>query len=202
MIVLYVVMFVSSSSSLLGSLLERLLLFLKGGQDMRTGDIMLVQGKGLISKFIQFITGSPWTHAAICLGGEFILEIYWDKKAQIVRNTYKQQGLEYCILTHNTRLTTIQRKNITSAALGFHRTGNQYDWLLLFGLLIKAKFPNSSFARKLNQKNGFICTELADRVLQYAEIWLFPDSSGDIFPHEFLLSNQLHVVESSQAMLG
>lgn len=35
--------------------------------DMRTGDILLFSGNGLISKGIQAITGSPWSHVAVVL---------------------------------------------------------------------------------------------------------------------------------------
>lgn len=35
--------------------------------DMRTGDILLFSGNGLISKGIQALTASPWSHVAIVL---------------------------------------------------------------------------------------------------------------------------------------
>lgn len=35
--------------------------------DMRTGDILLFSGNGLISRGIQAITGSPWSHVAVVL---------------------------------------------------------------------------------------------------------------------------------------
>lgn len=39
--------------------------------DMRTGDILLFSGTGLISRGIQAITGSPWSHVAVVFDAGF-----------------------------------------------------------------------------------------------------------------------------------
>ena len=32
------------------------------------GDVVLVAGRTRMSRFIRFLSGSPWTHVALCLG--------------------------------------------------------------------------------------------------------------------------------------
>ncbi|MGH8581614.1 MAG: YiiX/YebB-like N1pC/P60 family cysteine hydrolase [Gammaproteobacteria bacterium] len=37
-------------------------------ESIRAGDVVLVAGRTRMSRFIRFLSGSPWTHVALCLG--------------------------------------------------------------------------------------------------------------------------------------
>lgn len=169
---------------------------------MQIGDIILVGGSDFGSKVIKRITGTIWSHVALCLGQGLILEINWNTKTHIVHNEYRNLGYDYVVLRSNVPLSKLQKQEIACSALKFNNTGNKYDWLLILGLFLKTKFPNSKLLRLFNRKKFYICTELVDQVLQEAGIQLFPDREGDIYPHEFLSCKQLYVIESNNKMIG
>jgi hypothetical protein len=35
---------------------------------IRAGDVVLIAGRTRMSRFIRFLSGSPWTHVALCVG--------------------------------------------------------------------------------------------------------------------------------------
>ncbi|KAA0751572.1 hypothetical protein DN401_23400 [Bacillus sp. BF2-3] len=158
---------------------------------MIVGDIIVVSGKSLISKMIQKVAGSKWTHVALYIGGGYIIEIDWNTKSSIVRETYSISNLEYMVLRNKNALTKEQQEIIISTAVSYQRKGFQYDWLRLISLYLKSKFPNSKLINKLDRRNKFICTELVDEILKEAGIDLFPNQGGDIFPHDYLTCEQL-----------
>lgn len=169
---------------------------------MRVGDIIVVSGQSFISKTIQKTVGSKWTHAALYVGGGYVLEIDWNTKASVVKNPYPTSGLEYVVLRNKKTLTKEQRDQIISSAIKYHNTGNRYDWFLLAGLYLKKKFPTSKLISKLNSKNTFICTELIDQVMREAGIDLFPNQEGDIYPHEYVECEQLRVMNPKLVEAG
>ena len=38
------------------------------GSTIRAGDVVLIAGRTRMSRFIRFLSGSPWTHVALCVG--------------------------------------------------------------------------------------------------------------------------------------
>ncbi|MES9681751.1 hypothetical protein ABWK22_02300 [Gottfriedia acidiceleris] len=158
---------------------------------MRVGDIIVVSGKSWISKMIQKVVGSKWTHVALYVGGGYVLEIDWNTKASVTKDIYPISGLDYIVLRNKTELTKEQRDSIISSAIKYHQKGTKYDWLLLIGLFFKATFPKCKRMSSLNSKNTFVCTELVDKVLTEVGIDLFPNQGGDIFPHDYLSCEQL-----------
>lgn len=158
---------------------------------MRVGDIIVVSGKSFISKAIQKVVGSKWTHVALYVGGGYILEIDWNTKASVMKNKYPISGLDYVVLRNKAKLTKEQRDSIISSAVKHHQTGTKYDWLRLTSLFLKRIFPNSKLVSKLNGKKTFVCTELVDEVLKGVGVDLFPNQGGDIYPHDYLSCDQL-----------
>lgn len=164
---------------------------------MEVGDIILVSGQSFISKLVQKITRSKWSHVALYIGGGYVLEINWNIKAHIVPNLYPKEGEECLVLRNKIPLTKEQQDMIISRGCAYNQTGNRYDFLLLAGLFLKTLFPNWKVLSKLNDKNSFVCTELTDQVLKEAGIDLFPGVEGDIYPLDFLHCEQLEVVYSN-----
>ncbi|ARO21344.1 hypothetical protein B2J90_28395 (plasmid) [Bacillus tropicus] len=158
---------------------------------MIVGDIIVVSGKSFISKVIQKVAGSKWTHVALYVGGGYIIEIDWNTKSTIVREKYSTSDLDCVVLRNKDELTKEQRDAIISSAVTYQRKGFRYDWLRLISLYLKSKFPNSKLIDKFDNKNKFVCTELVDEILKEAGIDLFPNQGGDIFPHEYLTCEQL-----------
>lgn len=161
---------------------------------MRIGDIILVSGKSFISKMIQKVTGSKWTHVAIYIGKGNILEADWYKRASIVPNMYTE-GWDHIVLRTKTPLTKTHQRRLLYAAQRYNHTRNKYDWGMILALLIRCKFPNSRLVRMLNNRNNYICTELVDAVYREIGIDLFPTKGDDIFPYEFMELDKLRVVD-------
>jgi len=160
---------------------------------MQVGDIILVSGQSIVSKLIRKIVGSKWTHAAIYVGNGTIIEIDWNSKTELVKNYYPESDFEYVILRAKRPLEFWQRKKIIQTAIKFDRSGSRYDWFVLFGLLLKRKYPRIPY--NLNSENDYICTELIDKIYQEAGIRLFPKNNGSIYPHEFMNNPYLEVVD-------
>ena len=169
---------------------------------MNVGDVILVSGNTpVISKTIEFVTGSKWTHAALYVGGGNIIEIDWNTKAQITVNPYPSLGVEYQILRPSTPLTKEQRDKVIVLAGEMHDTGTKYDWLKLIGLIASVKFPRITFLHKLNKKKEMICTEMIDEIYKAIGIELFPGRSRGIFPHELLYSDKLYKLVGARAQI-
>ncbi|UOE57997.1 hypothetical protein [Cytobacillus oceanisediminis] len=164
---------------------------------MRVGDILVISGNTFASKLIKNTLKTKWTHAAIYIGGDQIIEIDWNTKAAVVRNYYPESGMEYVVMRPKQKLERWHKKRVVSAALAFDETGNRYDWPILFSMLLKAKFPSLKIS--FNRKNHYICTELIDNILKEAGIDLFPGRNGDIFPHELLQTEMLEKIEYPQS---
>jgi uncharacterized protein YycO len=158
---------------------------------MRVGDVIVVSGTSFISKMIQKVVGSKWTHVALYVGGGYILEIDWNTKASVLKNNYPISKYEYVVLRNKTALTKDQRDSIISSAVAHHQKGTKYDWFLLASLYLKKRFPNNKLFSKLNGKNTFVCTELVDEVLRGVGVDLFPNHDGDIYPHDYISCDQL-----------
>lgn len=160
---------------------------------MRIGDIIVVSGESFISRLIQRVVGSKWTHVALYVGGGYVLQIDWNSKASIVLNPYANHDYDFALVRTRVPITEKQQKQIVHSATSYDKTGNKYDFLLLIGLFLKAKFPKWK-ALHFNGKNTFICTELVYEVLKEAGIDLFPKSNGVIYPHDFMKNDLLQVL--------
>lgn len=165
---------------------------------MQIGDIILVSGNSFISKIIQKVTGSKWTHAALYVGGGNILEIDWNTRAAVIKKDYRELEYDYVVLRRNEKLTISQIRKLAISSLAHDKAGNRYDFFLLFSMLLKCLFPKGKLFRKFNKRNAYICTELIDTVKRDAGIVLFPNRKGDILPHEFLECEDLQLVESRE----
>lgn len=161
---------------------------------MRIGDVIVVSGSSFISKTIKSIVGSKWTHAAVYVGNGNILEIDWNSRARIVKNHYFNGELEYVVMRSKEPITKEQRHKLIAAAVAHDNTGNRYDFPLLVSIYMKKRFPNVKLFSSWNMKNHFICSELIENVMKAAGIDWFPNTEGDICPHDYIESPHLKEV--------
>lgn len=110
---------------------------------MEIGDVIVVKGNGFISKIIQKVTGSPWTHTALYIGDERIIETNWNKRAGIMSNPYFEGSkFDYVVLSMKKRMSKETRDLIIKGSNHFDKTGNKYDFLLIISLYLTPSLKN------------------------------------------------------------
>ena len=119
---------------------------------MRKGDILFVRGNSCISKIINYVDG-PYSHVALALSDDTILEAQRFTESRIVKNYH----VDYDV--YRLKLTDEQRDMLVECALRL--IGRDYDYTQVFGTLFNRLFR---IARK-NNRNKFICSELIVEML-------------------------------------
>ncbi|AYP68605.1 hypothetical protein EalM132_00093 [Exiguobacterium phage vB_EalM-132] len=117
---------------------------------MQTGDILFIKGKGLISSAIRLVDGGEYTHVAIALTENTILEAQYFTRSRIIKNPYK----EYDII----RLDLSGHDKCDILKLSVSLSGKWYDYKQIIGHLIK---------KPLNNPNNMICSELVGVLLYH-----------------------------------
>ncbi|HLN63765.1 MAG TPA: hypothetical protein VK464_19770 [Symbiobacteriaceae bacterium] len=152
---------------------------------MEPGDIMLVRGHSPISRLIQWITRSPYSHAALVANESIIIEADWGIRLRAVRNPYRDYDL------YTADPTETQRRTIV--AYGRGRIGYGYDLWRLLALALRELFHlRLPF---LNAGDRLVCSELIDLAYREAGIDLRPDQpDGYVTPRDLALSPTIRKV--------
>lgn len=81
------------------------------GQDLRPGDVLLIEGRTRIANVIKLLTQSPWTHSALYLGR--LHDIHDRRLRQLViqhhQQDYDEQLLIEAVIGQGTRVSPLTR---------------------------------------------------------------------------------------------
>lgn len=117
---------------------------------MQAGDIVFVRGKTLMSKLIRFFDKGEFSHVAMAVSPNLIIEAQYGTKVRIVPFRFNYEDCEIVDLG----LTEEQRKQIQRNANKY--VGKRYDYLQAIGLALK---------RGIDNQNAYICTEIIHEML-------------------------------------
>lgn len=152
---------------------------------MQEFDILFYKGKSIISKTIQRFTKSPYSHVALVITPDLIVETDWYYPVRYRENVYVHE--EFTIKRYE-HLTDEQKEKILEY-INEH-LDTRYDYIQIIYHVL-----NILFGWKVrNDPNTFTCSELIDRAFMYAGIDLDPSrEDGSLTPAE--LFNSPYLVE-------
>jgi uncharacterized protein YycO len=136
----------------------------KEGETVRRGDLVFVQGKGIIARIIRFFDRGTFSHVAIVLDDCRVIEADVDTKVAVRRfDANEYNVIEVCDLG----LTLKQRREVMYEALAMVGTRYDYIQLLWYGL---RKMFGLKGRNRFNNPKYVICSELVFIVLDKAGI--------------------------------
>ena len=148
---------------------------------LKTGDILLVKGKGWIGKVISLFTKSEYTHSACYIKKSTVIESYWGGVKLV---NIKTEG-KYDVFRHETA-TPYQLRKVTEWMIT--QVGRGYDYLGLFGI----GFSMLGITKKnhLDGKNEYWCSELVADAYLHAHIPLdVEEDTWKVSPADFSRSH-------------
>ena len=127
--------------------------------NLKTGDILHCQGRGLIPRLIRWATGSDWSHTAIFVemwGQPYIIEA---QRRGVYPKHYdvwmKRYGYYYKV-----HRSPIVPDPVIFSKIAMSASGTQYDfWSLLVRQPIRLIFGR--WRKKQNESHKFYCSEFA-----------------------------------------
>ncbi|MDY7043705.1 YiiX/YebB-like N1pC/P60 family cysteine hydrolase [Virgibacillus sp. M23] len=133
---------------------------------MKRGDVVFVQGKGMLSRLIRYFDGNGlYSHVAIAISDEKVIEANYDTKVAI-RDFDKEK---YSIIdVPKIGLSNQQRMNIYNEALKY--IGKRYDYIQLLWYILRKAFRFGG-RNRLNNPNNVICSELVFIVLNESGVF-------------------------------
>lgn len=133
---------------------------------MKAGDIVFVRGTSIISKIVRFFDKGKFSHVAIAVNENEVIESNWNMRSKIVKFHYKDYELTHL------NLTDLQRQRIPVIAKKYE--GKWYDYLQVISYI---------FTSRLNNPRHLICSELVYNIL--SEVGYVNDKLDmDITPNE------------------
>jgi hypothetical protein len=131
---------------------------------LKQGDLVFVQGKGLVARIIRFFDKGTFSHVAIAINPYQVIEADIDTKVAVRHfEKTKYNKVEVIDLGLNFK----QRQSVYLKSLEYLDTKYDYIQLLWYGL---RKIFNLKGVNKLNSPHNFICSELVYIVLDEAGI--------------------------------
>lgn len=123
------------------------------------GDVIFVEGTGIVSKIIQKVTGGKWSHVAIFITDTLILEAEWNTKCRII--DIRETG--YLSKNHEIIHIPLKPKQLELLNVAIYPfLGARYDyWLIIklfFSYIIGYKL-RKSLPKKV------VCSELVAHIL-------------------------------------
>ena len=156
---------------------------------LNPGDIVLVAGKGWLSKQIMFLTNSKWSHAALYVGGgrQAVLEAVDDGVEENAFVT-TSKGHTRIAIRRLPGLTVEQAEAIKTAA--YTKLNKPYDWMQLVTIgvyeLVRKHLGIRWSGLVKNSKRAMICSELVAVAYRAAGVefskedkMVTPDMLGD-----------------------
>jgi hypothetical protein len=126
---------------------------------VRRGDIVFVQGKGLISKLIRLFDKGKYSHCSIAVSDSRVVEADYDTKVAVrPLDRDKYNAIDIIDLG----LKPEQRRNIYNASMKY--IGKRYDYVQILWYVLRSIFHLKG-RNKFNNPNHMICSELVFLVL-------------------------------------
>lgn len=148
---------------------------------MHTGDIVFFKGESLISKIISKLTKSPYTHVAVVIMNEVILE-----SDRFIETRLRPLHDDEIYTIMRCELNSAQKEMIIANSINF--IGKKYDYLQIAKWFFKLTF-NFDGKGLVNNANRVYCSELVDILFKSVGIDLLPDKQdGDVLPSDLLKS--------------
>ncbi|MGP0689813.1 YiiX/YebB-like N1pC/P60 family cysteine hydrolase [Priestia aryabhattai] len=126
---------------------------------MRRGDIVFVQGKGIISSFVRYFDRGTFSHCAIAVSDSRVIEANYDTKVA-VRPLEKDKCNVIEVI--DLGLKPEQRRNIYNASMKY--VGKRYDYTQILWYVLRKVFHLKG-RNRFNNPNHMICSELVFLVL-------------------------------------
>lgn len=121
---------------------------------MKKGDIVFVQGKGIISKFIRYVDKGTFSHVCIAMSDGRVIEADVDTKV-VIRPF--DPSKYHIIETMDLCMSLKQRRDVVDSALGMLNAKYDYLQLLWYGIRKLFKIEGKN---RLNNPKNLICSEL------------------------------------------
>ncbi|MEY2864613.1 MAG: hypothetical protein RLY58_2320 [Pseudomonadota bacterium] len=170
---------------------------------LRTGDLLFASGQAVLSKTIQRLTDSPWSHCAMILRvgdeveGVFVLESHGLTGVRLSPLLSYVQGGEgrrayhgRIVLARWDGLQPVHARQILNSGLMSLRQMFGYTQLLRIGYLILQAKPR----RYDGATHQFLCSELVHACLQHAGLPVFPDDRGFVSPASLWRHQQVYLL--------
>ena len=134
------------------------------------GDVLFVKGTGLVSRMIRFVTGGEWSHCAIFLDDNTLLETEWSTKCRIINI----EDTDYLEKEHKiVRVPLTEDQKDLLQVVTYMSLGKKYDFWLIFKLFIKCLF---GFKVKKNSYETLVCSELVGYVLLSLGVFTYDEA--------------------------
>lgn len=127
---------------------------------MKCGDIVFMQGKGIVSNAIRLFDKGKFSHCAIAVSSNKIVEAQYMTKVSIV--TFDPSQYNYYEVV-DLSLTKEQRNRVLTASLNL--VGRRYDYFQILWYVLK-DILHLKGDNRFNNPNNLICSELAYVVLE------------------------------------
>lgn len=126
---------------------------------LKRGDIVFVQGKGIISKIIRLFDRGTYSHCAVAVSDSRVIEADVDTKVAI-RPFNKDKYNEVEVI--DLGLSLKQRREVYETAMSM--IGTRYDYFQLLWYVLRRIFKLKG-KNRLNNPKYVICSELVFLVL-------------------------------------
>jgi hypothetical protein len=126
---------------------------------VRRGDIVFVQGKGIVSSIVRCFDRGTFSHCAIAVSDVRVIEANYDTKVAV-----RPLERDKCnvIEVIDLGLTNEQRRSVYSASMKY--IGKRYDYAQILWYVLRKIFHLKG-RNKFNNPNHMICSELVFLVL-------------------------------------
>lgn len=154
---------------------------------MQTFDILFYSGKGLVSRFVQNVTKSPYSHVALVISERLVVETNWSFPVSIRPNEYEPKEYAIC----RVELTKEQADKIYEY---IEKTlGSKYDLGQVIYHILHARFGT----KIVNNPKLFTCSEWVDKAFKYAGVDLIPcEVDGSVTPADLFNSSRINLVKA------
>jgi hypothetical protein len=156
---------------------------------LQFGDIVLVKGKDWISKSIEDITHSEYSHVAIAIDSDNVCEIDVFLRLQIRPLTYQ----DYDVFRLNRPFSLLEQHTMMDFLNSKIYTNEGYDWLKILEMFLRYVFHKKTY---FTMKNRYVCSEIVDLAFRSIDFDLVPGRiAGDVSPADISNSILLRRVE-------
>ena len=150
---------------------------------MRSGDILLFKGRGLISKAIQWGTNSKYSHVAVCVNAEMnlLIEAQGKVRAADIR-TMKDYDIFRIKKGHKYSLNEVISFLVS-------KLNQKYDYAGVIFLGIMKLFRLKKLANKWQKDRDYFCSELVYEAFKAGGLEIVNKESGAVSPADIANSD-------------
>lgn len=157
---------------------------------MKAGDIILVKGKNPISLLVRFFTNSVYSHVALAISENYVLEIDATYTLQIRKNNYT------CYDVYRLKRELLPSELSTLLRYAHSLIGKKYDFMRIFSLVFELSLHLRG-KKIFDDSNKLICSDLIDSSYKQINVDLIPQyKHQDTTPVDISKSQELFKAES------